>query len=217
MEGMMTVKDPAALARTTITWLQLWVVFQVAFAVAACIENDALSVLPGNTVSTFTESPDLPLWVVISTGIIYLFNVVVLIVTSILVLRWIYRSNAIAQTFGERMTVSPGWNVGFFFVPILNLWKPFQGLREIWQVSFGEYQWSDTPVPSILRWWWGLWLVMSILDNASFRLSIRAATVKEVMTVNEINIFGSIIALPLGWCLISIIRRLTAQQCERLR
>ncbi len=213
----MTVKNPAALARSTAWSLWVWIASQLAFAVAAYIENDALAALPGDTASAFMESPDLPDWVLLITGLIYVFNGIVYLVTSILVLQWIYRSNAVAQTLGDKMAVSPGWNIGFFFIPIANLWKPFQGLRETWQVSFGEYQWSDTPVPLILRWWWGLWLAMSILDNASFRLSIRSTTVKEAMTVNEINIAASIIAVPLGWCLITIIRRLTAQQCERLR
>jgi len=56
--------------------------------------------------------------------------------TSILFLMWIYRANSNARQLGAQgMKFSPGWSVGFYFIPILWFWKPYQAMKEIWQAS----------------------------------------------------------------------------------
>ena len=40
---------------------------------------------------------------------------------------WIVRANKNARALGAKnLSASPGWALGYFFVPILNLWKPFK-------------------------------------------------------------------------------------------
>src|ERR1700754_3506800 len=58
-----------------------------------------------------------------------------LLVTTIIVFAvWIHRANRNARALGAvGMRFSPGWAVGWFFVPIANLWKPYQAMKEIWQ------------------------------------------------------------------------------------
>ena len=45
------------------------------------------------------------------------------------------RANRNARAFGSSMSISPGWAAGWFFVPIANLWMPYQAMKEIWQGS----------------------------------------------------------------------------------
>lgn len=33
-------------------------------------------------------------------------------------------------------TMTPGWAVGFYFIPIALIWKPFQGMSQIWSATF---------------------------------------------------------------------------------
>src|SRR5690625_4693899 len=55
-------------------------------------------------------------------GIIYL---IVFLVSGFLILRWIHRMNHNARQFGaENMIFTPGWSIGYYFIPILALWKP---------------------------------------------------------------------------------------------
>ncbi|RYY09693.1 MAG: DUF4328 domain-containing protein, partial [Alphaproteobacteria bacterium] len=54
---------------------------------------------------------------------------------------WIYRVNANAHSFADGLTITPGWNVGWFFVPIANLWKPFEGIKEVWQAGVDPAEW----------------------------------------------------------------------------
>ncbi|WP_322964484.1 DUF4328 domain-containing protein [Sphingomonas fuzhouensis] len=48
---------------------------------------------------------------------------------------WVYVINRNAQQWSDAMTIGPGWNVGWFFVPVASLWKPFDGIRESRNVS----------------------------------------------------------------------------------
>jgi hypothetical protein len=44
---------------------------------------------------------------------------------------WIYRANANAHALGGDLSVSPGWAVGWFFVPIACLFKPYLAMRRL--------------------------------------------------------------------------------------
>jgi len=69
-------------------------------------------------------------------GIIALVHMLVFIVSGFLILKWIYRANYNARQLGaEGMNFTPGWSVGWYFVPIATLWKPYQAMKEIWKAS----------------------------------------------------------------------------------
>ena len=69
------------------------------------------------------------------------------------------------------MTITPGWAVGWHFVPFASLVKPFHAVVEIWKVSANPNDpesvlWPET----LLRSWWALWLIANIGANISFRM-----------------------------------------------
>jgi len=58
---------------------------------------------------------------------------------------------------GGGLGFTPGWAVGWWFIPIANLWKPFQTVRELWKASHGG-GWRTIATWSVLGWWWGTWI-----------------------------------------------------------
>jgi len=48
----------------------------------------------------------------------------------VLLLVWQYRAAQAARAAGYPATHSPGWGVGSWFVPVVDLWMPFQALRD---------------------------------------------------------------------------------------
>jgi hypothetical protein len=52
--------------------------------------------------------------------------------------RWVYIVNRNTQQWNSAMTISPGWNVGWFFVPIAVISKPFEGIRETCSVTIAS-------------------------------------------------------------------------------
>lgn len=107
---------------------------------------------------------------------------------------WIYRASHNAGRLAPvQGRTTPGWAVGWFFVPVANLWKPYQAMRQTWNSTFRPSGDIDQAGPPRLRWWWGTWIVSNILANISFRLSMRADDI-ETFTVAA---FADVIGAPI--------------------
>jgi Domain of unknown function (DUF4328) len=71
----------------------------------------------------------------------------------------------------EGLEYSPGAAVGWWFVPIGNVWKPFRVAVEIWKASDPTAGANDLasrarmPTPALLAVWWMSWLTALGLDN----------------------------------------------------
>ena len=49
---------------------------------------------------------------------------------------WLVRANKNARALGARdMEFTPGWMVGWFFVPLANLFKPYEAVEELYLAS----------------------------------------------------------------------------------
>lgn len=107
-------------------------------------------------------------------GILYL---VAFIVTGIAFLKWIHRANKNCHGFGAQgMEFTPGWSIGYYFIPFINLYKPYRAMKEIWKVSTNPANWQNENGSALLGWWWALWLICGFLGQASFRMSMSANT-----------------------------------------
>jgi len=77
------------------------------------------------------------------------------LVAAVPVAGWIYRAHANLREAGvSALTYSPGWSVGSFFVPLVNLVIPFRAMRELHNRSHGESEWqAHSPVADVTSWW----------------------------------------------------------------
>jgi hypothetical protein len=88
-----------------------------------------------------------------------LVRVGVYFVILILFLIWIHRANRNARALGaQNMRYTPGWSVGWFFVPFANLVMPYQVMQEIWRASSDPANWQSTSGGALVGWWWTLWV-----------------------------------------------------------
>lgn len=87
----------------------------------------------------------------------------VFLVGNILYLLWVYRVVKNAHVIARReLDQTPGWAVGFHFIPIAVLFKPYVAIKQVWNVSQGlDLKTGST----LLGWWWACWLIYSILGN----------------------------------------------------
>ena len=136
-------------------------------------------------------------------GLLYL---VVYIVSGFLILKWIYRANYNARQLGAKeMTFTPGWSVGWYFVPIFTLWKPYQAMKEIWKTSHFPNDWKNVSTSSILPVWWFLWLTNNFLGQVVFRMSLRAEEIDELMNVNIVYQISDIVSIPLALVTLALV------------
>jgi hypothetical protein len=137
------------------------------------------------------------------------------IAATILRLMWIYRLGSNARALGaQEMLTSPGWAVGWFFVPFANLAMPLVALREIWKASASPSDWKNQPVPAALGVWWALFLVTSFVDKI---LGISSSAATSMDALQNITIY-MMAAIPLDiiqvLLFLSLMSKMTASQLQ---
>ena len=147
----------------------------------------------------------------------FLLRLAVMIGTIILVAVWIYQVNAAAKKLAKNKEVSPAWAVGWYFIPIANLWKPFQAMDETWKISTEPMRWKGQDTPGLLRFWWGLWLGGSFVGNLLFRLGGSATTAGNVLELRVVWGLYDVMLIAGVVCLIQIVREITKRQAAAVR
>lgn len=137
----------------------------------------------------------------------------VFIVSGILILRWIHRANYNARQLGAKyMEFTPGWSIGYYFIPIMLLWKPYLAMTEIWRASHKPQDWLAADVGSVLRVWWFLWLASNMLGQAVLRMSLRAVEIQDFININILNLLTDVLAIPLALVTLSIVNSIQKAQ-----
>lgn len=205
------IKDLASLSRKVAIWAWASVATQAALSVFSCMEAAALSRMTLSEPMNWLDpvlAPDTD----VAAGLVSLVMLIVVIVASIVSLRWIYLANRNAHVFANGLAVSPGWNVGWFFVPVANLFKPFEGIEQVWRASKNPENWRTQVIPDHLRWWWACWLLTTILGSIGWRIEIRAATVGARLFANITDVASTAVAVPATILFLRVVREVTAFQ-----
>lgn len=198
-------KDPRKLTKFLITMLWISLGASVLAVLSDIMQMNLL--VSGSFSSAMADRNDLRQQVI---AVLYL---TAFIVTGIAFLKWTYRANLNCRGFGARdMEFTPGWSIGFYFIPIMNLYRPYLAMREIWTVSDNPLDWQDEPGGPLLAWWWTLWLVSSVLGQVSFRLSMRAETIDSLQVSTVASIISNIVDIPLDIIAISLVSAIFVKQ-----
>jgi hypothetical protein len=135
------------------------------------------------------------------------------VVTGIVFLTWIFRANRNARALGAQgMRFTPGWSVGWFFVPIMSLWRPFQVMREIWQASAEPGNWQAVKVPALLGWWWAMYLTNQILAQIGYRLSERIDSIGSALSASGVTTASNLSGMALDVLAFFLIAKIAANQ-----
>lgn len=148
----------------------------------------------------------------------YFANLVVYLVTAVMFLRWTYVSCQYARVLGaRRMRFSPGWAVGWYFVPIAALWMPYLALAETFQASHPKFRddWQRAPCPEILPLWWILWIGSFFARRVGDYVASTAQTQDEILTASWIGLLTTVPNLALGLVAILVVSTLHRWQGEK--
>lgn len=124
---------------------------------------------------------------------------------AIAFLFWFRRAYGNTHALGLRGGYAPGWAVGGWFVPFLNLVRPAQIAFQMWGMAGKERVGSN----SIVGLWWAAFLIGNFVDNIGTRMvdgssdSMMQTGLKILIGGDGINVVGAALAIV-------IVRRLTA-------
>jgi heme/copper-type cytochrome/quinol oxidase subunit 2 len=125
--------------------------------------------------------------------------VIVAIVNIVLWCMWLHRAARNVNEAGfERFEFTPGWAVGWHFIPFANLVQPFKVMRQIWNASAADANDLDSSAPNV-NLWWGTWLASGILGNASTRIALQAESPDTLyfgVVLAAVSSVAALIAIP---------------------
>ncbi|QMV01164.1 DUF4328 domain-containing protein [Devosia sp. D6-9] len=137
------------------------------------------------------------------------------IIVGILFLMWVYRVARNAHALAVKpMRFTPGSAVWWYFVPVFNIFRPYQAFFEVWSVS------ADPDAPyrnrrsDALALWWFLWLVSNALLTVAIIIIVvsRKDDIGSLLLGNIFRLGGDILAIPLSLAVMRIVVRLNKLQ-----
>lgn len=140
-------------------------------------------------------------------GLVYIAFFVLFLVSALLVAMWIYRAHANLFAAGlDNIEFTPGWSIGWFFVPFANLVMPFRAMRELWNASHGHTSFLGGETAPTVRIWWGCFLTGNILSYIGTRTELIAPGAEGQTVGLAIDAVATLITVAAAWFLLKIIR-----------
>jgi len=140
-------------------------------AAIGIVVNVVLGLILGILPMTISGPPEKSLGLVAIIGLFGLLSGAIGIGTIIVFLLWMHQAAKNVRAFGQQMLeFTPGWAVGWWFVPVASWWLPYKALREIWKASDpesvgassnGGTSWSAAAVPALFPVWWATYMLNS--------------------------------------------------------
>ncbi|MDY0171130.1 MAG: DUF4328 domain-containing protein [Thermoguttaceae bacterium] len=155
-------------------------------------------------------------------GVIGLTQSFVYIASAVAFLMWIHRAYRNLPPLGATgLKHSPGWAVGYFFIPIVNLYRPYQAAREIWLGSYPRRASDElssyglTPSAALVGWWWAFWLIMNFTGQISMRLTLQGESIEMLLAGSWASIVTDLISVPAAILAIMLVWGIDANQTAR--
>ena len=147
-------------------------------------------------------------------AMLWLVQLILYAAAFIVTLRWIYLANNNARARGaDDMIVSPGWAVGWFFVPLLNLVMPFIAMRELWKASSNPRDWQVAATPVLIPLWWGFWVAAGITGAIGFQMALTLAKT-DGSAVETVSFVSDLLSVPALLLLARIVAGVQAMQAR---
>lgn len=153
-----------------------------------------------------------------------LLDIGLLVGTAISFLMWFHRVRTNLPPLGiADARWSPGWAVGWWFVPVMSLFRPYQVAAEIWRASDPAATpagWHERPVAAVLGWWWALFVASTIVEQVSFRLWMRVDddTATEFMqNLALVDTAAALLNVIGAWLAIRVVAEIERRQNDRVR
>lgn len=115
-------------------------------------------------------SPAVPSWVSVLSWV----GQFPLLAVQILFLVWCHKAATVGRDLGFPARRSPAWAVGSWFIPVLNLWWPYQSVVDAMP--------PGDPARARVGTWWGLWVglnvtVIAVGASAFFAVTVSVAAI----------------------------------------
>jgi Domain of unknown function (DUF4328) len=196
-------RSPRLFADLATTFLVIIVVLNVVDIINSGIDLGAY----GGRLGAVSESTHM-LWTLARNTIVAVSWIFVAFPGSVVMSSlWLYRAYANLEPLGHPGRTSPALALGWFFIPIANVWMPYRVVKEIWDNTLA------TPSRGLVATWWASWLAGIVVGNLQLVLSLRETSDPASHTVPLLlSVASDLVWIAAALLLIRIMRSVTAAQ-----
>jgi hypothetical protein len=155
-------------------------------------------------------------------GLVALLTFAVFVGVIVFFIRWFRRSYRNLPALGATgLRYRSGWTIGSWFIPIVGLILPKRLANDIWRASDPDERpdqgtlWHGDDVPALYQWWWGFFVVSSLVDNASFRAELAADDIDGYRRAAAVAIVSNLLDIVAAVLAVLVVRRTTNRQEAR--
>lgn len=139
-----------------------------------------------------------------------IIQIIVFAVSAITFIQWFRRAYFNLHLRVNHLSHSEGWAAGCWFVPIVNLFRPYQIMKELFQATHfflkrNEMHTREHLSTSSLGLWWTFWIIDRIFGQFVFKYSMKADTIDELTTSTIAQLISNGIGIILAIITINII------------
>jgi Domain of unknown function (DUF4328) len=153
-------------------------------------------------------------------GLISILEVFLYLATVVFFLIWLFRVYTnLSPLRSPNQEFTPGWAVGWWFIPFANLVKPYQVVREAWQESDPDFDPSlnflsnTISAPTFLGFWWAFWILSNIFNNIASRMINNDG--QAIQGFGVVIIIASILSMIASMLAILVVKTISARQDAR--
>lgn len=133
------------------------------------------------------------------------------VISAIFFIRWFKSAYHTLLQKVETLSLGEGWTIGGWFVPILNLFRPYQMMKEMYVETSAlllanQHETGSILKPKYVGIWWTLWIINNVTAQISLRVTLSAASINELIAATQTSMFNGILGIPLALVTIKMIK-----------
>lgn len=145
-------------------------------------------------------------------SIIALVMLLIYVGVIIVFIQWFRRAYYNLHQVSNNLSHSEGWAAGAWFVPIMNLGRPFNIMREMMTVAENllvkaNLTQEDSRRRRSVGIWWTLWLIVTILSDTNTRIQSKSENINVLANTTLIDVVLSLLYIPLTIVTVQMIRK----------
>jgi hypothetical protein len=149
-------------------------------------------------------------------GIIGGLQLLAFLITAICWIIWFRRAYGNLTLMGTRKSdYAPGWAIGCWFVPIVNLFRPYRLTKEVWLRSANRNALDSVKqlvTPGLVSIWWGINILSGLLGRMQLSWAARAKQIDELQGVTMLGIAADCLGIVSAVVAISLVLRIDRLQ-----
>lgn len=144
-------------------------------------------------------------------GAFYFLSYLLVVITFLV---WVYRASKNLAALGFAPWFSHRWAVGWWFVPIANLFMPYQVMKELWRCSNPKVL-DEGQRPRWLPIWWAGWLISLLTSNVTASLYLGSESADDLITAGWVSIVSDVFTMVALVLVLVLIQQITSNQYIR--